>query len=115
MIARAKTADPSASWTVDVHDRGRAVIVEDGDVWEKGCISVTLIEDGELTETRAAAISARTGSGIVARADIARLIGVALANPSVSSGLRFDFCSKPGPGTPDSGLVGVLERARYQW
>ena len=66
MIARAKTADPSASWTVDVHDRGRAVIVEDGDVWEKGCISVTLIEDGELTETRAAAISARTGSGIVA-------------------------------------------------
>ena len=56
-----------------------------------------------------------TGSGIVARADIARLIGVALANPSVSSGLRFDFCSKPGPGTPDSELVGVLERARYQW
>jgi len=33
-------------------------------VWEKGCISVTLIEDGVLSATRADAISARTGSGI---------------------------------------------------
>lgn len=56
-----------------------------------------------------------TGHGIIARADIARLIDAALRNPGVSSGLRFDFCSKPGPGTPDSGLVGVLRSARYQW
>tara|TARA_B110001452_G_scaffold54769_1_gene42218 strand:+ start:203 stop:1066 length:864 start_codon:yes stop_codon:yes gene_type:complete len=56
-----------------------------------------------------------TGHGVIARADIARLIDTALRNPEASSGLRFDFCSKPGPGTPDSGLVGVLERARYQW
>jgi len=62
MIRNAKAADPAAKWTVDEHSRGRACIVEDGDVWEKGCISVTLIEDGALTATRAAAISARTGS-----------------------------------------------------
>jgi coproporphyrinogen III oxidase len=64
MIAQAKAADPAASWTVDEHSRGKAVVIEDGDVWEKGCISVTLIEDEELSATRAAAISARTGTGI---------------------------------------------------
>ena len=64
MIAQAKLADPSASWTVDEHARGRAVIVEDGDVWEKGCISVTRIDEGELTATRAATISGRTGTAI---------------------------------------------------
>lgn len=66
MIAQAKAADPAASWTIDEHSRGTAVVIEDGDVWEKGCISVTLIEDGELSMTRAAAISARTGTGIAA-------------------------------------------------
>ena len=66
MIAQAKAADPEAAWTIDVHDRGRAVIVEDGSIWEKGCISVTLIEGGELNAVRASAISARTGAaGIV--------------------------------------------------
>ena len=64
MIAKAKLADPSAKWTVDEHGRGRAVVVEDGEVWEKGCISVTLIRDGELSAVRAASISARTGTGI---------------------------------------------------
>lgn len=61
MIRAAKHADPAASWTVDEHARGRAVIVEDGEVWEKGCISVTVIEDGELSAVRAATISGRTG------------------------------------------------------
>ena len=66
MIGQAKAADPKAKWTVDEHGKGRACIIEDGDIWEKGCISVTLIEGGSLTATRAAAISARTGSsGIV--------------------------------------------------
>ena len=66
MIAQAKAADPEAAWTIDEHDRGRAVIVEDGSIWEKGCISVTLIEGGELNAVRASAISARTGAaGIV--------------------------------------------------
>lgn len=64
MIGQAKAADPAAQWTIDEHSRGRACIVEDGEVWEKGCISVTLIEDGALTATRAAAISARTNSDI---------------------------------------------------
>jgi len=65
MIAKAKTADPAATWTVDEHARGRACIIESGDVWEKGCISVTVIEDGELTATRAASISERTGSDAI--------------------------------------------------
>ena len=64
MIGQAKAADPAAAWTVDEHSRGCACIVEEGDIWEKGCISVTLIEDGTLSAQRAAAISARTGSGI---------------------------------------------------
>ena len=66
MITRAKVADPTATWTIDEHGRGRACIIEDGEVWEKGCISVTLIEGGSLTATRAAAISARTGSSAIA-------------------------------------------------
>ena len=68
MIAQAKAADPAASWSVDEHSRGRACIVEDGEVWEKGCISVTLIEDGELSAVRAATISGRTGAQIEAGA-----------------------------------------------
>lgn len=64
MIAQAKLADPNAAWSVDEHARGRACVVEDGDVWEKGCISTTIIEDGTLSAVRAAAISARTGAGI---------------------------------------------------
>jgi len=55
------------------------------------------------------------GHGTIARADVARLVAAALKHPEASSGLRFDFCSKPGPGTPDSALVGVLLRARYKW
>ena len=68
MIAQAKAADPAAKWTVDSHSRGKACIVEDGDVWEKGCISVTLIEDGELSAVRASTISGRTGTSIEAGA-----------------------------------------------
>ena len=64
MITQAKTADPTATWTVDAHSRGKACILEDGEVWEKGCISVTLIEDGELSAVRAATISGRTGTTI---------------------------------------------------
>ena len=51
MIQRAEAADPSAKWTIDEHSRGRACIIEEGELWEKGCISVTLIEDGALTAT----------------------------------------------------------------
>ena len=64
MIAQAKAADPAAVWTVDEHARGKAVIIEDGEIWEKGCISVTLIEDGKLSSVRAATISGRTGASI---------------------------------------------------
>ena len=65
MIGRAKEIDPTAKWTEDKHARGRACIIEDGEVWEKGCLSVTLIEDGALNAVRASAISARTGRGLV--------------------------------------------------
>ena len=53
-----------------------------------------------------------SGHGKVARADIARLVDAAIHHPEVAAGLRFDFCSKPGPPTPDSGLVAGLESAR---
>lgn len=59
--------------------------------------------------------SKTTGHGTISRNDIARLIDVALTHPEVSNGLRFDFCSKPGPPTPDSGLISVLKSARYKW
>ena len=68
MIAQAQAADPAARWTFDRHERGVAGIVEEGDIWEKGCISVTLIEDGELNAVRAATISGRTGAEIAAGA-----------------------------------------------
>ena len=64
MIAQAQAADPESKWTIDLHERGKACILEDGSIWEKGCISVTLIEDGELSATRAATISGRTGRKI---------------------------------------------------
>ena len=64
MVKQAKSADPTATWTVDEHSRGKACIIEDGEIWEKGCISVTLIEDGELSAVRAATISGRTGTTI---------------------------------------------------
>lgn len=66
MIAKAKLADPTARWTVDDHQRGRAVIVEDGQIWEKGCISTTVIESGALSAVRASTISGRTGTNIEA-------------------------------------------------
>ena len=68
MISDAKAADPAAVWTVDCHSRGKAVILEEGDVWEKGCISVTQIDEGELSAVRAATISGRTGARIEAGA-----------------------------------------------
>ena len=56
-----------------------------------------------------------TGHGKVARADIARVVEAAIRYPAVSTGLRFNLCSKAGPPTPDSGLVGVLKSARRPW
>ena len=67
-LAQAQAADPAARWTFDRHERGVAGIVEEGDIWEKGCISVTLIEDGALNAVRAATISGRTGAEIAAGA-----------------------------------------------
>jgi coproporphyrinogen III oxidase len=68
MIQQAKASDPAARWTLDKHERGVAGIVEEGEIWEKGCISITLIEDGELSEVRAKTISGRTGANIAAGA-----------------------------------------------
>lgn len=69
MAARLTAADPAARWSRDEHERGVALVLEDGDVWEKGCASVTLIEDSVLSNARADAISGRTGiDGVVAGA-----------------------------------------------
>jgi len=65
MIAQATAADPAATWSVEDHAKGRAVVLEGGGLWEKGCISVTLIERGELSAARAEAISARTGNAAI--------------------------------------------------
>lgn len=65
MIAQATAADPAATWSVEDHAKGRAVVLEGGGLWEKGCISVTLIERGELSAARAEAISARTGNSAI--------------------------------------------------
>lgn len=66
MVAQAKALDPASQWTIDEHAKGRAIVVEDGDVFEKGCVSITLIEDGELSAARASAISARSNRQIAA-------------------------------------------------
>ena len=50
-----------------------------------------------------------------ARADIARLVDAAIRHTEVAAGLRFNLCSKPGPPTPDSGLVALLKSARRPW
>merc|ERR1712224_833755 len=52
---------------------------------------------------------------IIARADVARVIVASLESPTVSSGLRFDLCSKAGPATPDSALPALLKAAQYPW
>ena len=42
-------------------------------------------------------------TGTNGKTTLTGLIDAALKHPEVSSGLRFDFCSKPGPGTPWGG------------
>ena len=65
MVEQLTKVDPGLTWTKDEHARGCAMVLSDGDVWEKGCVSITVVEDGVLTKDRAAAISARTdASGI---------------------------------------------------
>lgn len=49
----------------------------------------------------------------VARADVARVLAAAAANPSLSSGLRFDMCSKAGTAQTDP--VDILKEAMKPW
>jgi len=49
----------------------------------------------------------------VSRHDVARVLASAVANPSLSAGLRFDFCSKPG--TPQTDPVEILKLAMQPW
>lgn len=66
MAALLRAADPAAVWARDEHGSGVALVLEGGEVWEKGCMSVTLIDDLVLSAVRAEAISARTGAaGVV--------------------------------------------------
>lgn len=64
MIAAAQAADPSARWSIDPHDRGKAAVLEGGELWEKGCVSITHIPSAELSAVRAASVSGRTGTTI---------------------------------------------------
>ena len=47
----------SACEQVEEHTRGRAAVIEGGEVWEKGCISVTSIADAKLSAQRASAMT----------------------------------------------------------
>lgn len=49
------------------------------------------------------------------RMDVARVSVAALQHPDVAGGLRFDLCSKAGPATSESDLLGVLQDAKYPW
>lgn len=55
------------------------------------------------------------GRGIVARADIARLISEAFQHPEVSGRLRFNFCSYADTPTRDTDLLALLRSALYRW
>ncbi|KAJ1620292.1 Coproporphyrinogen III oxidase [Pavlovales sp. CCMP2436] len=93
MAVRLSAADPAARWERDEHARGVALVLEDGEVWEKGCVSITLIEDSVLTKERAEAISGRTGiAGVVegARYSAAALSFVLHARSPLVPTLRGD-------------------------
>jgi coproporphyrinogen III oxidase len=66
MADKLAALDPDACWSRDEHERGVALVLEGGRVWEKGCVSVTVVEESVLTAARAEAISGRTGvAGVV--------------------------------------------------
>lgn len=98
MAALLRAADPTAVWVRDEHDKGVALVLEDGAVWEKGCVSVTVIDDSVLSKARAEAISGRTGiEGIVegARYSAAALSFVLHSRSPLVPTLRGDvrwFC-----------------------
>jgi hypothetical protein len=50
---------------------------------------------------------------LVPRADVARVMGEALLNPTEAANLRFDLCSREG--TPSIDLGPVFKAARYPW
>jgi len=64
-------------------------------------------------------IAAHDGAGInmrnqVDRADLARVITAAMANPEISTGLRFDFCvDTAGPAQADA--TQILRDAMWPW
>ncbi len=60
MVDELTRVDPTLTWTKDEHERGCAMVLSDGEVWEKGCVSITVVDGGVLTRERAAAISTRT-------------------------------------------------------
>lgn len=62
--ALAAASDPTARWTDERHAQGRAIIVENGEIWEKGCVSTTVLQAGKLSAARAEAISARVDMNI---------------------------------------------------
>jgi uncharacterized protein YbjT (DUF2867 family) len=49
----------------------------------------------------------------VSRHDVARVLAAAAANPSMSKGLRFDFCSKKG--SPQDDAMEIIKEAMQPW
>jgi len=74
---------------------------------------------GEGPGSQKRLIASHDGVGInirnqVDRADLARVITAAMANPDISSGLRFDFCvDTAGPAQADA--TQVLRDAMWPW
>lgn len=54
-----------------------------------------------------------TTHGPVSRHDVARVLATAVANPKMSTNLRFDFCAKAGTGQSD--MKELLKEAMYSW
>lgn len=74
---------------------------------------------GEGPGSQKRLIASHDGAGInmrneVDRADLARVIATAMANPEMSTGLRFDFCAdSAGPAQADA--TQILRDAMWPW
>lgn len=74
---------------------------------------------GEGPGSQKRLIASHDGAGInirnqVDRADLARIIAAAMANPEISTDLRFDFCMDPA-GAPQADVTEVLRDAMMPW
>jgi len=76
------------------------------------------LADGPGSQKRL--IAAHDGAGInirnsVDRADLARLVAAAMANPDMSTGLRFDFCAEAAGPAAQADVTQLLRDAMMPW